>query len=170
MADDQDIQVSAVPVVQQGSSKIHFLLMIVSILVMVLTPLITILGVKMMSKEKEEPKEVQVEALKTVLIEDIQVNVANTQGTRYATMSVVFEVDNQTVADAFAEQGENSKMLRIRAIVLEIISDKPMQTLLAPDGKKMLGKEIRDSLNDMLADGGIDGQIKRVYFTKFLIQ
>lgn len=146
-------------------------LMITSILVMVLTPIITIYVFRLMTHKAEAPKEVVIHASE-IALPKIQVNVADTNGTRYAQVEVVLEVSDGSMGQYFTEQADGNprgRQRRIMASVISIVGDKSLNTLLSTDGKRQTANEIKAVINDLLAKE-TSGVVTDVYFSGFLIQ
>lgn len=153
------------------SSKLVMRLLIVSILVMVATPAITIFAFRSMSKDVMEPEEKTVQVTE-IALPTIQVNVAGTNATRYAQVDVVLRISDAEMHELFKEQSTgnpNGHLREIVAAVIRIISDKQLNALLPTEGKRELANEIKAVLNELLADY-TSGMITDVYFYGFLIQ
>lgn len=148
------------------------LLMVLSVAIMVLTPIITIVAFRIMTRDVreavEEPKLEPVE----VSLPRLQVNVAEANGTRYAQIDIEMEVSDPTVVPLLTEHEEEdppSRLKRVMAIIIGITSEKPINSLLSAEGKHKLAMEIKDSVNDFLSDK-TSGMVTDVYFSGFLIQ
>lgn len=155
----------------QQVRKSVFVLMILSILTMVLTPVVTIYAFRMMTKEVEEPVEETQEA-KEIVLPTVQVNIAETNGSRYAQLEIVVEVSDPKMGEYFQEQTETSpdgKLKRIQATIINIVADKRLESLTSTEGKRKLAREIKAALNDLLGEDS-GGMVTDVYFCGFLIQ
>lgn len=60
----------------------------------------------------------------------------------------------------------NSKVPILRDIIIQVLSSKQIEEIATRDGKERLKDEMVKAVNRAL----IDGQIKNVYFTTFVIQ
>lgn len=146
-------------------------LLITSVLVMVLTPLLTIYVFKLMARRAEPIKEVVVHAAE-IALPKLQVNVADTQGTRYAQFEIVLEVSDSSMTPFFEEQSTanpKGRQRRIMASVISLVSDKSLNALLSSDGRRQLAAEVKARVNDLLAKE-TSGVVTDVYFSGFLIQ
>ena len=150
------------------TKKTVLLLIILSVLVMVLTPVITILSIRMMTKtadeavEKPKPK-----GSFEIALPKIQVNVAETNGTRFVQLDIVVEVSDANMAPLFQEkspENEGGKSKRIIAAIISIVSDKNLESLVTKQAKEKLSHEIKTALNDVMHEYS-DGIITDVYFT-----
>ncbi len=154
----------------KGRSTIT-LLVVVSAVVMILTPLITILVVRSLSQKKAQT----VQKLDTVELPlpKVQVNVAETNGTRYAQIDVVVELSGSDVLPYFENQtaqNTHGQLRRMMSSIISIISSKELDGLLTSEAKETLAAEIREALNEHLRSVEARGLVTDVYFCGFLIQ
>jgi flagellar FliL protein len=94
-------------------------------------------------------------------IDEILVNVAQTQGRRYFKTSLTLEIegkDLQTQAEA--------RMPILRGKVIDLLSTKSMEQLVEPAARDSLKKEILETLNANVSGG----TFRDLYFTEFLVQ
>ena len=157
------------PAKEKGGTSV-LILVVMSVLVMALTPIITIIVIKQMLPKTPEVKDKK-QALE-ITLPQVQVNVAGTNGTRYAQVEIVLTVSDKDMEKFFVEQSETApegKLKRITATVNEIISSKNLNELLEKEAKQKLKKDIQVALNKILADD-TEGMVKDVYFPGFLIQ
>lgn len=148
------------------------LLMIISVVIMILTPVITILAFQVLTRDMREAVETPVLEAVEVSLPRVQVNVAEANGTRYAQIDIVVEVSDEDLVPVLTEHdGDNppSRLKRIQSIIIGITSEKTISALLSTDGKRKLALEIKDSINSYLADKE-SGMVTDVYFSGFLIQ
>ncbi|MCJ8328943.1 MAG: flagellar basal body-associated FliL family protein [Lentisphaeria bacterium] len=148
-------------------------LVIMSVLVMILTPVICIYTIKsMMGKPKLTPLETQ--STITVEFGEIQVNIAETNGTRYVQMSIVFEMTDEgplkSQFDAKTPTNPQGQLSKIKAEVIQIIGDKNLNALSSKEAKAKLSNEIRIVVNNLVKKEEITGTVVDVYFPTFLIQ
>ncbi len=157
---------------KDNTKKTIILLVALSVLVMVLTPVITIFSIRSMTSKEEVPVETKPSKTKEVVLPQVQVNVADTNGTRFVQVEIVVEVSDPEMTVFFeAQTPENDKgrLKRIMASTISIISDKNLDALVSKEAKIKLAQEIKSSLNDLLHDA-TDGIVTDVYFYGFLIQ
>jgi flagellar FliL protein len=89
------------------------------------------------------------------------VNLISRKGKRYLRIMINFEMDNEAL------QGElELKKVIISDIVLGILTSKTVEDLSSIKGKSRTKQEMIITLNKSL----LDGKIKNVFFTQFIIQ
>jgi flagellar protein FliL len=93
--------------------------------------------------------------------ESFTVNLADGSGAHFAIVDVEIEVD-----DDFVKEEVIRLRPRIRDFIIVILSSKTYDQIASVDGRDFLREEIRNKVNGYLTKG----QIKNVYFTKFIIQ
>jgi flagellar FliL protein len=93
--------------------------------------------------------------------ESFTVNLADGSGAHFAIVDVEIEVD-----DDFVKEEVVRLRPRIRDFIIVILSSKTYDQIASVDGRDFLREEIRNKVNGYLTKG----QIKNVYFTKFIIQ
>jgi flagellar basal body-associated protein FliL len=148
------------------------ILLLVAVLIMILTPVITILSFRVLSKDLAKEAESPTLDPMEVALPRLQVNVAEANGTRYAQIDIVVEVSGQDVANLLSEDSDKSKPSRLNRVMSSVIgvtSDKPLNVLLSAEGKRELAQEIKEEINSLLADA-TSGMVTEVYFSGFLIQ
>jgi len=193
MADDEVVEPDeqeepAVAKPPKDTTKVFIIALVgLSILLMVLTPIVTIFLVKTMIPEVVTDEETATSSDKErfeYVIEGVQCNLRGAQGTRYVRLSVALMYNNEKMLpmfepppkpDAVVEGAPDSKRNRIMAELLTIISDKQVSDLESMDDKKKLATDIKEALNSLLKDDLVannieDGSIIEVYFPNFLIQ
>lgn len=106
------------------------------------------------SAAKDEPSQV-------LVIKDLIINPAGTNGTRFLLTTVGFEVPTAEIK-AELEQKE----VQVRDILNTILASKGLDELTVPQFKESLRKEITDRVNGTLRSG----KVRNVYFSKFIIQ
>ncbi|OGV39464.1 MAG: hypothetical protein A2020_02945 [Lentisphaerae bacterium GWF2_45_14] len=152
-------------------------LIILSVLVMLLTPAVTFLVVRTMMPTNQEsaPEDSSKSNVQEISIEPFRTNIAGTQGMRYSQITVVFEVSDGNMLKYFQKKSAEcpeGMLNRIRARITGIISDKTLSGLLSKDAQTSLANEIKTTLNADLFDNKkeMSGQINEVYFPSFLVQ
>lgn len=128
-------------------------------------------GHKAEVKVEETPKEI-------ILIENLIVNPAGTNGTRYLSTSIGLEVEKEEAASE-GEGGEGEgegkeagggrmKQMTpvIRDILIAILSSRTLEELSSIEGKETVRKEILEKVQ--LALGEI--KISKVYFVDYVLQ
>jgi flagellar protein FliL len=123
-------------------------------------------------KVEEKPKEI-------ILIENLIVNPAGTNGTRYLSTSIGLEVEKEAAPEGGKSEGEGEgegngaeggrmKQLTpvIRDILIAILSSRTLEELSSIEGKETVRKEILEKVQIAL------GEIKlsKVYFVDYVLQ
>ena len=94
-------------------------------------------------------------------MDDFTVNLLNENGKRYLRAKLNLELGSENL------QPEIEKKIPVlRDIIIQILASKQVEEITTKDGKERLKDELVKAINRVL----IDGQIKNVYFTTFVIQ
>jgi len=155
-----------------GSQKLVIILIILSVLVMVVTPIVTIFVFKTMAGKPTTGENSKKDKMIHIPLSEIRFMVDGTGGTRFGQMEVVFQVNNASMKKYFEKQDEQNpdgRFRKIRAVVRGRAEVMALNSLLSPDGKARLLKQIKDDVNDLLS-GEAEGTIVDVYIADFLIQ
>jgi flagellar FliL protein len=96
-----------------------------------------------------------------VVIKDIIVNPAGTNGSHLLVTSIGLEV---STAETKTELEE--KEVQTRDILVTILTGKRMEELSTPEQKENLRKEIHQKIDEILKSS----KLKKVYISKFIIQ
>jgi flagellar FliL protein len=89
------------------------------------------------------------------------VNLLTDSGRKYLRTTLTLELDSP---DLVGELGQ--KDYAIRDIVINILTSKTFEEISTTKGKDRLKDELVETLNQSL----VDGQIKNVFFTEFVVQ
>ncbi|MBM2777900.1 flagellar basal body-associated protein FliL [Helicobacter pylori] len=89
------------------------------------------------------------------------VNLVSQNGRRYLKASISLELSNEKLLNEV-----KVKDTAIKDTIIEILSSKSVEEVVTNKGKNKLKDEIKSHLNSFL----IDGFIKNVFFTDFIIQ
>ncbi|GMB93728.1 Flagellar basal body-associated protein FliL [Helicobacter bizzozeronii] len=89
------------------------------------------------------------------------VNLISNNGRRYLKTSISLELSDPKLL-----QEIKAKETAIKDTIIEILSSKSYEEIITLKGKNKLKEEIRSNINSFL----IDGFIKNVFFTDFVIQ
>lgn len=109
-------------------------------------------------EEEEDPKAPRAE----YVIEDLVLNPAGSQGTRFLMATVAFQVKS-----AEAVEKMKARDAEIRDSVLGVLGSKTVEELAAPDSARtLLKEELRMSVGRLFPRG----TVRRVYLPKFVIQ
>ena len=116
-------------------------------------------GKKAPAVEKKAPEE-----LMLVDLEELYVNIAETQGTRILKLKPVLELSEEALKAVVEE-----RIPLVRDQISEAACRMSVGELDGPGGRKTLKREIKNRLNVMLREQ-MAGTIKEVYFSEYLIQ
>jgi len=94
-------------------------------------------------------------------LDKFTVNLLSQNGSRYLVAKIDLEQENEEMTAEL-----DKKVSLIRDIIISILSSKTVEEISTPKGKEKLKEEIINQINKYLEDG----EIKRVYFTNFVIQ
>ncbi|TSA82117.1 flagellar basal body-associated protein FliL [Helicobacter mehlei] len=89
------------------------------------------------------------------------VNLISNNGRRYLKTSISLELSDPKLLEEI-----KAKETAIKDTIIEILSSKSYEEIITLKGKNKLKEEIRSNINSFL----IDGFIKNVFFTDFVIQ
>lgn len=93
-------------------------------------------------------------------METFLVNLAGSRGGKLARINMELEISNAEVQEEI-----DKRKPQIRDIIIILLSSKNFAQVSSREGKEQLRNEIRDTVNPFLTKG----QIKRVYFTEFIL-
>ncbi|MBN2427690.1 MAG: flagellar basal body-associated FliL family protein [Deltaproteobacteria bacterium] len=94
-------------------------------------------------------------------IDSFIVNILDEEGTHYLKAAVTLEVDTPFTLDEI-----NKRMPQIRDAILLQVGNKTFRELADLEGKLQLRAELISRLNEILETG----EIKKIYFTDFVVQ
>lgn len=89
------------------------------------------------------------------------VNLNEPRGNRYLKTTIQLEMENEGLQSELER-----RKAQMRDIILALLTSKSTQELQALEGKFRLREELLSRLNALM----VNGKIKRVYFTEFVIQ
>jgi len=113
------------------------------------------------TESKTDNKVAEDQTTQIVVVKDVIVNPAGTNGTRFLVTTVGLEVP--TVA---AKKELEEKEIQTRDVLITILSGKTLNELVTTEDKDSLRAEIERRVNAIL----ISGKLKNVYLSKFIIQ
>jgi len=155
----------------EGRGKSKKMLLIIIIAVIVLSgggvAAFLLLGGGSEAEAKAQQAKSDAEALQSsnvgpmVDIESFIVNILDDSGTRYLKAAMTLEVTSDKVVEEI-----NQRMPQLKDSILLLIGNKSFSELQDLQGKMQLRAELSSKLNDFLKNG----QIKRIYFTDFVVQ
>ena len=102
-----------------------------------------------------------------VALDAFTVNLVPENGEQFLQLALTVEVDNIKVGDQLKNYTP-----KLRNNVMLLLSGKKASELVSKEGKETLANEIRDLMNEVLNMGekGVEGPVKEVLFTSFIIQ
>jgi len=100
---------------------------------------------------------------------EVTVNISGEDG-RYVKCGVQLEYDP---IDVKLGPELEARKARIKDIIIDIMSSKPLSELITNEGKRLIRQQIVDEINQILpesVDGKPLGKVNRSYFDSFMIQ
>ncbi len=165
--DGRDVEVNT-----DKSKPVIIMLIVLAVLVLVFTPIVTILALKAFMPQDAAPKETAT-TVTEVTLDTFKFNVAHSQGTRFAQVQVVLELSDAAMEKYFRSNApDNPEGMgnKIKSEVLDILSERTLDGLLLKDARNTLRKEIMTKINVILSDHKVKGVVTDVYFPSFLVQ
>lgn len=106
---------------------------------------------------------------------DVTVNIAETNGERFLKASVQLEWN---AAEAMLGEELNGRLPKIKNIVIDILSSKPLSELMTVEGKKAIREAIVSDVNAILPEEVENekgepvplGRVERAFFVEFIVQ
>lgn len=108
---------------------------------------------------KKSPNDLKVGPISS--LDQFIVNLLSENNRRYLKIKVDLELDKEELKVEL-----DTKVPRIRDIIIRVLSSKSIEEISTPKGKEKLKKELLTQINAVL----LDGEIMNVYFTDFVIQ
>ncbi|MBN1142158.1 MAG: flagellar basal body-associated FliL family protein [Deltaproteobacteria bacterium] len=96
-----------------------------------------------------------------VSLESFIVNILDEQGTHYLKAAITLEMDKPATIDEV-----NQRMPQLRDTILLLVGNKTFKELADLQGKLQLRAELMASINKILKTG----EVKKIYFTDFVVQ
>ncbi len=170
----------AIEVAPGGADKtksVVMILIVLSVLVMICTPVVTIFAMKhMISAQPAASSEVKEKAssekYSEITIKDQQCIIGNSKGTRYVKLTVVIQYSEPaSMAQYFVDKSDAAPaglMNRIKAEITRIVMGKQLDELDSPAGLKNLAEEMKEAIKGILPKDA-KGTIVEVFFPNFLI-
>ena len=94
-------------------------------------------------------------------LDGFTVNLKSDSGSRYLKATISLELNGEELS---IELDKKSPVIRDR--IIRILTSKTLEEISSKKGKKKVSDQIMDTLNAMI----VDGQVKGIYFTEFVIQ
>ncbi len=117
---------------------------------------------------KESPIKKKRKKLKDLLevgpmypMDQFVVNLLSENGSRYLKTTINLEMDKQELSAEL-----DKKKAIIRDIIIRVLSSKTFEEISTIKGKERLKDEIVEKINEIL----VDGEIRNIFFTDFVIQ
>lgn len=159
------------------SNKSLLIILCLSILVLVATPVVAFFTLKtMLDSEMQDKKTVEETARKDgtkVVLPMLETNIANTEGRRYVKFEILLDVSNAKAANFFregSEEGGESLLKSAQARVVRIATSQGLETWEKPEGRVEVAKQIKKSFNELLAEEDKKGVVTDVQFSYVLLQ
>jgi len=154
---------------ESGGSKKKLIIIIAAVLVLLIG--VGVGAFLFLGGEKDEkisPEEEQAmlekqakEVGPMVNIDTFIINILDDQESRYLKAAITLEVDSEA-----ASMEINSRMPQIKDAILLLIGSKTFGELNDLQGKIQLRAELINKVNSIL----LNGKVKRIYFTDFVVQ
>lgn len=170
----------AIDVAAGGADKtksVVMILIVLSVLVMVCTPVVTIFAMKAMifsqpSASAEGKDKKSNEKFGEYIIKGQQCIIGGSKGTRYVKLDVAIQFTEPSDMTKFFQEKtpENleGQINRMKAEITRIIMGKQLDELDTPAGLKNLAEEMKDAIKSTIPKSA-KGTITEVYFPNFLI-
>ncbi|RMH01426.1 MAG: flagellar basal body protein FliL [Aquificota bacterium] len=116
------------------------------------------------SKKDKEKKEDMPTQGKVGIMMDIgvfTVNLADKDRDAYARIAITFELSDEKV-----RQEVEKRMPIIKDAIIDVISSKTSSFVRTPEGRESLRLELIKRINTILIEGGL----RNIYFTEFVVQ
>lgn len=94
-------------------------------------------------------------------LDTFTVNLKSDQGRRYLKATISLELNGEELS---IELDNKSPVIRDR--IIRILSSKALEEISSKKGKQKVSEQIVDTMNSMI----VDGDVKSIYFTEFVIQ
>jgi len=94
-------------------------------------------------------------------LDTFTVNLKSDQGRRYLKATISLELNGEELS---LELDSKSPVIRDR--IIRILSSKTLEEISSKKGKQKVSDQIVDTMNSMI----VDGEVKGIYFTEFVIQ
>jgi len=94
-------------------------------------------------------------------LDTFTVNLKSDQGRRYLKATISLELNGEELS---LELDNKSPVIRDR--IIRILSSKTLEEISSKKGKQKVSDQIVDTMNSMI----VDGSVKGIYFTEFVIQ
>lgn len=94
-------------------------------------------------------------------LDGFTVNLKSDQGRRYLKATISLELNGEELS---IELDNKSPVIRDR--IIRILTSKTLEEISSKKGKAKVSEQIVDTLNSMI----VDGHVKGIYFTEFVIQ
>jgi len=94
-------------------------------------------------------------------LDTFTVNLKSDQGRRYLKATISLELEGEELS---IELDNKSPVIRDR--IIRILSSKTLEEISSKKGKQKVSDQIVDTMNSMI----VDGDVKGIYFTEFVIQ
>lgn len=116
-------------------------------------------------EEGEHKEEVVVKEPVFVKLDTFTVNLNPEEGDKYLQVDITLNASSSDEAGVIEKQ-----MPQVRNRVLMILTSKLASEISDMDGKKMLGEELVEEINEPYAEGADPLEVSEAFFTSFVIQ
>lgn len=172
---DEAQQTVDVPAPADKTKSVVMILIALSVLVMICTPIVTVFAMKAMiasqnpadaknAKKFDEYGEFPIKGHKAVI--------KDTNGTRYVSVDIVIQYSEPAKMDNFFKEksadNRDGRLNEIKDAVTKILMSKQLDELSSPTALKNLSEEIKEAIKNILPKDA-KGTVTGVLFPNFLI-
>ncbi len=164
-------------VVKKSGNKQIMIMFILCIAVILLTPAAVIYALKTFDGTPEEKVITVTDDYSEITMENITVNISRSSGQHLLMVDLTLHITNTPEMIALfakpADGGPKSLLKVFNAEIIDILRTKVMEDLEAGGGvKKKLEQDIKLTLNKVKTQlqPGVEGEVMRVYFSKYMLQ
>ena len=170
----------AIDVPAGGADKtksVVMILIVLSVLVMVCTPVVTIFAMKAMissqpSASSEAKEKKSTEKFGETIIKGQQCIIGNSKGTRYVKLDIAIQYTEPSDMEKYFKEktveAQDGQLNRMKAEITRIIMGKQLDELDSPAGLKNLGEEMKEAIKSTIPKAA-KGTVTDLYFPNFLI-
>ena len=154
----------------QPKKKSPMMLIIIGVVALLLIIVIVVVILVMTSSGSSQPVDrveggtapgTQTTLGPVIDLDQFIVNLLDSDGRRYLRIQMSLELSHRSVGNEV-----QNKMPMIRDIIIRQLSSKRFDEISTENGKQRLREELKNNINRHL----IDGQVRNVFFTTFVVQ
>ena len=156
-------------------NKKNIIILVIMLIVMTSIAVIVISNINKNDNTTEPKKEIQKKFKKSMpgyihTFDTTVVNVSGTQGSRYlkAVIAIELEVDENESGSSISKLQDElvARKMQLKDKINSILSSKVMEQIVNLKERKKIKRDIKDEFNTFL----INGKVKNVFFSDFVVQ